>query len=95
MHELEVLYGIHEVVKAVSLEAWVHGIQQGQSSVTSRSMKFHTGLSKQDKAFRHTIQLLPEELACMYLFMHQIKYMHELCWTQTSCLIIIMHHTSS
>jgi len=70
--ELEVLDSIHEVVKAVSLEAWVHGIQQGQSSVTSRSMKLHTGHSKQESIYRHTIQLLPEELACMYLFMHQI-----------------------
>ena len=70
--ELEVLDSVHVVVKAVSLEDWVHGIQQGQSSVTSRAMKLHTGLSKQDQAFRRTIQLLPEELACMYLFMHQI-----------------------
>ena len=70
--ELEVLDSIHEVVNVVSLEDWVHGIQQGQSSVTSCSMKLHTGLSKQDQAFRHTIQLLPEELACMYLFMHLI-----------------------
>jgi len=44
--ELEDLDSIYEVVKAVSLEAWVHGIQQGQSSVTSRSMKLYTGLSK-------------------------------------------------
>jgi len=92
--ELEVLDSIHVVVKAVSLEDWVHGIQQGQSSVTSRAMKLHTGLSKQDQDFIDT-PFNSYQKSWPVCTCSCIKYMHELCWTQTSCLIIIMHHTSS